>query len=192
MTSEFEEQFAAYFDEIERCRTAKCYWALLHILVVLPDICGALESENGKATPRKHHRWCAYFGQDPTFTPVDRYALRCVLLHQGRTVTTWGQYGSYSFLQPTPSGPVDHRLVADFGRYGKNLPLDVDKLAAETVQAIRAWFADLQQPTNARRLQHVRKHVRWLARESKRVIRGAPGVIFMAPTTSGTGGFASP
>jgi hypothetical protein len=49
---ELEKAFAVYFDEIERCRRAGAYWALLHVVVALPDICAALESENGWPHPR--------------------------------------------------------------------------------------------------------------------------------------------
>jgi hypothetical protein len=188
MMSEFEDGFAVHFDEISRCRRNECYWALLHVLVMLPDVCAALESENGQAHPDKYQPWCDQYFKDPMFTGADRYALRCVLLHQGRTAETWGQYRSYSLVHRTPSG---HRLIADFGTAGKNFTLDVDNLADETVLAIRAWFAALQRPANASRLRYARQHIRWLAREGTKTIPDATGITFTAPTTSSTGGFAS-
>ena len=191
MTTQLEEAFATYFEEIERCKVAQCYWSLLHLLVILPDICAALESDNGEAKRDRYLNWCKrHFGRDKTFTPEDRYAVRCALLHQGRTVTDKGQYGSYSFVQPTATGGILHRLVHDFGPEHKpNFTLDVSSMALETVQAIRSWFADLQAVENARRLHNVKRHVRWLARKGEKIIPGISGTTVQ--TTSSTGGFSS-
>lgn len=54
--------------------------------VALPDICGALQSENGKALQERYESWChdnlkAGF---ENWTPKDLYSLRCGMLHQGR------------------------------------------------------------------------------------------------------------
>src|SRR6185312_13789342 len=49
-TADFEAAFRVYLDEMERCDKAGCYWALLHLVVVIPDICGALETPGGEAT----------------------------------------------------------------------------------------------------------------------------------------------
>jgi hypothetical protein len=35
--ADLERAFKTYFDEIGRCTASKCYWALLHLVVVLPD-----------------------------------------------------------------------------------------------------------------------------------------------------------
>ena len=37
--------FNVYFDEMTACEKNGCYWALLHLLVSLPDICAALEGK---------------------------------------------------------------------------------------------------------------------------------------------------
>ena len=191
MTTQLEEAFATYFEEIERCKAAQCYWSLLHLLVILPDICAALESDDGETNDGRYRHWCKrYFGPDKDLTPEDRYAVRCGLLHQGRTVTDRGRYGSYSFVQPTPTGCIFHRIVHDFGPEHKpNFTLDVSRMAVETVQAIRSWFADLQTAQNAPRLQNVKQHVRWLAREGEKIMPGISGIIVQ--TTSSTGGFSS-
>jgi hypothetical protein len=45
-----QEAFRPYLFEIEVCRKARTYWA--------PDICSALESDDGEAEGRKYVRWC--------------------------------------------------------------------------------------------------------------------------------------
>ena len=36
LQSELEDAFEVHFDEMENCEQHKCYWALLHLVVVLP------------------------------------------------------------------------------------------------------------------------------------------------------------
>ncbi len=86
---ELERAFSTYVEEINRCLVTKCHWALLHILVILPDICAALESCDGKTDGGRYRNWCKrYFPDDRRFTPGDRYAIRCALLHQRNVSTT--------------------------------------------------------------------------------------------------------
>ncbi len=189
---ELERAFEVYFQEIVRCAKAKCYWSVLHLLVVLPDICAALESDDGEAADGRYRNWCKrYFPRDKTFTPGDRYAIRCALLHQGRTVPSRGQYGSYSFVQPTETGEVPHRIVTDFGGGHKNFTLDVSKMAKETTKAMQRWFRDLERQKNARHLGNVRRYLPLLVRTGQKTIPGATGINILMPTTSSTGGITS-
>jgi hypothetical protein len=41
--ADLEQAFSVYFTEMESCENAGCYWALLHLAVILPDVCGAFE-----------------------------------------------------------------------------------------------------------------------------------------------------
>lgn len=40
---ELKAAFAVYYSEMDRCEKAGAYWALLHLALVLPDICASLE-----------------------------------------------------------------------------------------------------------------------------------------------------
>ena len=199
VTAELESAFLTYFEEIERCKKAQCYWSLLHLLVALPDVCSALETENGTAdgSGGLYRKWCKNYldrdKPDKSFTPSDRYALRNVLLHQGRTTTDQGQYRSYSFVQPTPAGEIVHKLIDDFGPDGKNLTLDVSKIADETVVAMGVWFTTLQKVEMQVALENVRRNIRWLARQGQKHVPIPGSIITVSfPTTSSTGGFEKP
>lgn len=192
---ELERSFSVYFEEIKRCARAKCFWALLHLLVILPDICAALEADDGKADDGRYRNWCRrYFPGDKAFTHEDQYAIRCALLHQGRTVTDRGRYGSFSFVQPTKTGDIFHRIVTDFGKGIKpNFTLDVSKMADETIRAMRAWFADLQKPDNAHRLNNVQRYVPLLVRVGQKIIPGITGIqIYTVSSTGGESSFYVP
>ena len=182
------QAFTTYFEEIDRCVAAKCYWSLLHLLVVLPAVCAALETPSGEAGQNEYTNWCRrYFDHDTRFRASDRYAIRCALIHQGRTtVDDAGQYQSYSFVPPT--GRDVHLTVRELGPGHMNLTVDVGRWATETKRAMQAWFRDQQ---NASRLVNVKRNLPLLARQGEAAIPSATGIIWTVPTTSSTGGIGA-
>lgn len=185
---DLSQAFTTYFEEIERCIAAKCYWSLIHLLVVLPAVCAALETPSGEAGQNEYRNWCRrYFARDPKFTAADRYAMRVALVHQGRTtVDDAGQYRSYSFVPPT--GQNVHLTVRELSPSHKNVTVDVERLASETRRAMEAWFNDQQDTT---RLVNVSQNLPLLARQGQAAIPSATGVIWTIPTTSSTGGIGA-
>ena len=83
--ADLQDAFRAYFDEIESCVYNRCYWALLHLIIIIPDICGALEPSNGEANSHRHKEWCKRYIADAVMSEVEWWGIRCILLHQGRT-----------------------------------------------------------------------------------------------------------
>src|SRR5262249_41367864 len=73
---ELEHAFSVYFAEMERCRRGATYWALLHVVLALPDICAALESENSWATGEKYVEWCRQYCPSGVPSPEDYRDLR--------------------------------------------------------------------------------------------------------------------
>ena len=133
--------FSTYWLEMERCRNARAYWALLHVSVCLPDICAALQAPNGETTGPRYIDWCEKYLPDPLLSGAERYRMRCKVLHQGRATTDLAasRYIGFSFGQPSPSGHVDHKRV-DAGA----LNLDVGLVAEETRQAVARWIHVLE------------------------------------------------
>lgn len=172
--ADLERAFKTYFDEIDRCISSKCYWALLHLVVVLPDICAALESPTGDAGSGGPYRaWCKENFAGGYLSAEDRYEIRCCLLHQGRTTVNRGRYTSYSFVQPSPSGGVAHNWVTESER---NITLDVGQLARETVSAMRTWFLKVLLPINGARLENVKRNLPALAREKPKALSISTGL----------------
>jgi hypothetical protein len=171
---ELEEAFRVYFDEMTRCQERDCYWALLHVVVGLPDICGALESESGWATRDKYLEWCRTYLPSNGMTPEDYWDMRNLVLHQGRTYSTTGRY--YKFTKPTTTGARVHRHVQSSDIF----VLDVGKLAEETMAGVRGWFVALQAAGAVVRRAYVGKHLPSLVtvkqQELPSVI-GAGGII---------------
>jgi hypothetical protein len=149
-TGDFEAAFRVYIDEMERCEKAACYWALLHLVVVIPDICGALETPSGEATKAAYVDWCKRMlppSPPEPLTPEERYEMRCIVLHQGRTLAAHGRYTYFKFILPQPLGVKLH----GFQQAADQITLDVVQLATEMKKALRDWFDDLQDPAEARR-----------------------------------------
>lgn len=130
-----------YWTEMDKCALHDCYLALLHLVVIFPDICGALESEDGEAEASRYQDWCArYLPREPT--PQERWAIRCALLHQGRTRAAKGRYTTYSFVRPPNHVVLHHVVVSDAA--GSNCTLDIGELAKEIRRGVESWATDLQ------------------------------------------------
>jgi hypothetical protein len=137
---DLSKAFKVYWDDAERCCKAKAYWCLLHVTVCLPDVCAALQSPNGKATSQRYEKWCNKYFNPNALTGLERYEIRCKILHQGRARSANpGRYSNFSFGQPDASGRVDHLRID-----GRTLHLDVVQMYNETRQAIRAWILELE------------------------------------------------
>jgi hypothetical protein len=74
------------FEELRKCHEQKLHQISILIACALPDICAALESENGRTCGEKYKNWCTRNLQLENFSRVtaeELYSLRCRLVHQG-------------------------------------------------------------------------------------------------------------
>lgn len=151
--AELQKAFGVYFDEMDKCEKACCYRALLHLTVLLPDVCASLEEATAKMGDR-YVDWCAEnFPVTPELRPGDIFQVRNALFHEGTTLPTnraadpaqRTQYTSFSFVEPGAAQVEVHQLVAaDATRGGKNIAINVTKLAAGMRQALCDWFKRLE------------------------------------------------
>lgn len=97
-----ESKLKVYKDEMDACRKARTFWALLHVVVCLPDICAALQSDDGRTSSKRYKDWCREYYPDPSLTPDEVYGIRCKVLHEGRSsAVPPARYAGYAFSQPT-------------------------------------------------------------------------------------------
>lgn len=140
--ADLEAAFSLYLTEIESCEKRGCWWALLHLLVAMPDICAALDGK--PQGPKRYLDWCdENFPGDPVMTPTDRYQMRCALLHEGTTQPAVGksQYTVFSFVDPRMTAQLIHQLVeADTIRGGAMCTVNIKGLADDTRGAMQNWF----------------------------------------------------
>lgn len=138
-SEQLERSFALYFEEMDRCRPL-AGWALLHLVVCMPDICTALAL--GASTAVEYEDWCLRYLQDDRLNQYEWYEIRCKLLHEGSTIPSPRRpevvvrYPSFRFIAP------------DSGRHGDiesgQLILDVGVLHQRMVEGMRAWFAAVE------------------------------------------------
>ena len=121
---ELRKAFAVYYAEMDRCQAASAYWALLHLVIVIPDICAALESSATAKVGGRYIDWCAaHFPNNPRLTPGDRFQMRNALLHEGTTFPTnraadaqqHCQYSSFSFVEPGAASVEVHQNISPDG-----------------------------------------------------------------------------
>lgn len=140
-----EAAFRMYFDEMQRCREQNLGWALLHLVVCMPDICAALEY--GKTTATRYEDWCAQYLRGGALNEYEWYQARCKLLHEGSTVperrnaNATINWDSFRFMPPAS------------GRHGekeeRTLLLDVGVLHDEMAAGMGRWFSAVEAGTAA-------------------------------------------
>lgn len=181
--SELDAVFAAYWNDMERCRSAGACWSLLHVVVCIPDICAALQSDNGETSGPKYICWCDQYAHHATLSGQERYWMRCKVLHQGRASTgNPGRYTGFAFTQPAPDGQIDHLRLE-----GTTLVVDVGQLANEVKAAVGKWVAALGANPGGLEASNVVKHLPAMVRVRKKPMPprpGATGSVVMNDRTS--------
>lgn len=157
-SDELESAFNIYWQDMEICRSAKAYWALLHVTVCLPDICAALQSKDGKTKGNLYIDWCEEFLPNPKLSGEERYEMRCKVLHEGRAGIGQGKrYDGFSFAQPPALGQVVHECVD-----GNALIVDIVALAEETRKGVMRWLKDLQNNPSSQKAENAKHNAKSL------------------------------
>lgn len=106
------------FQQIDRAVGANLYYVALLAALSLPDICGAMESDDGEATRQRYiawfDRWVA-----PKYTVRGALSLtgevcyyyRCSALHQGRAAHPRMGYSRVLFVEPAATTNVFHNNI---------------------------------------------------------------------------------
>ena len=167
-TGQLNHALQPYWNEMRTCRQHRAYWALLHVTICLPDICAALESENGRAKKKRYENWCERYLTHPHLSAAERYDIRCLVLHEGRTETKeQARYDRYSFGQPSYAGQADHMRVD-----GRTLHIDVDRLSQEVQNGAGRWISEMEAESSGHRSEYVAANLSSLIRvEPARVLR---------------------
>ena len=173
---QLRNDFALYIEEIDGCERAKCYWALLHILLALPDVCASLETDPASAKPNVGNRyvdWCAaYLPSSAAVSGSDRYQMRNALLHSGSTTaqnlgkTHHTNYVHFSYVDPETFDVSAHDTTNPNRTI---LNVHVAAMAAETKQALESWFNALQ--SDSSKMFSVEQNIgRLTRRQPKRIV----------------------
>lgn len=140
--------------------------------LALPDICGALEVSDGKATGERYiawfDRWVApkYVvgpARQPSFSGEDCYYFRCSLLHQGTTQHPRSRLTQIAFLEPGHGIVMHNNVMSTPDRTYLNL--DVTQFCSDVASGARNWLQQVsgQQPFEENLRHVVRRHPDGLA-----------------------------
>ncbi len=120
------------------------YYLSLFATLAIPDICGALDSADGIATPSKYKTWFdeqlrKEYGE--SFSGEDCYRFRCSLLHQGTTQHPKSKYARIIFVEPSPATAnlVLHRNV-----FNDVFNIDVRIFCEDMVGAALRWLSEVE------------------------------------------------
>ncbi|WP_153064953.1 hypothetical protein [Xanthomonas arboricola] len=118
------------------------YLVSLMTTLTVPDICGALESDDGHATGKKYmewfKKWMAFKYQAngrPTLDGKNCYSLRCAALHQGRLNHKNLNFNGVIFFKPGVTDGSFHNHILN-----SYLHIDVQKFAHDMVNSATDWF----------------------------------------------------
>ena len=121
------------------------YYMSLMAALTIPDICGALDSPDGRTTGERYTEWFrkhlgAIYGE--SFTGEDCYYFRCSLLHQGSTEHPNSKYKKIIFVEPTATGSVFHRNVLN-----DVFNIDVRIFCLDLISAAAGWLEQVEETT---------------------------------------------
>lgn len=135
-------------NQIDQAAQASLSYLALVGAMCVPDMCAALESSKGETNRQRYAAWFDQWvaprytvgpSNRPSLTGADAYALRCSLLHQGRTQNPRGSYSRVIFVE----GLAIHNNVT-----GGALNLEVATFCSDVTGAARQWLrANRNTPT---------------------------------------------
>lgn len=136
-----------FLEQIEAAARTNYYYLSLVGALMVPDICGALGSANGKASKDTYIRWFNEHiapryrvGTRQFFSGEDCYSFRCSFLHQGTTRNPKSSYSRIVFIEPsTSSGTIMHNNILNDA-----LNLDINIFCSDVVQAARRWVDEVE------------------------------------------------
>lgn len=128
-------------EQIERALDANLYFLALLGSLVIPDICGAIGSEDGTATREKYINWFAKYATNicPFLSGEDCWRFRCSLLHQGSSQHEKSRYKRVLFVDPNATTNVFHCNVLNDA-----LNIDIRIFCLGMVAAARRWLDEVE------------------------------------------------
>jgi hypothetical protein len=122
------------------------YYSALFLTLVLPSICGALESENGQDTREKYIGWYDKYITNSKLNGEDCYQLRCSLHHQGLTTNHKSSFSRVIFTIPNSRSTIVHENIM-----GDVLNLYIPLFCQNILKAVDTWLEDMKDNQNYKR-----------------------------------------
>ena len=114
----------------------KLFFLAINISLTIPDICAALESENGQTSGTKYKNWVDTYlspKYDGFISGDDIYKIRCASLHQGKFDHDNPRFEKIAFQIPE-EGLFFHNNI-----FGKTLQLNAGTFIADVIESYNEW-----------------------------------------------------
>ena len=97
------EALSSLLSEIKAGVEAGFYLMPVILAATLPDVCAALEANDGRTSQQRYKEWYDAWASDilTNFTAEDCYSFRCGVVHQGRLGDMQSSYNRAIFPLPT-------------------------------------------------------------------------------------------
>jgi hypothetical protein len=137
-------------NQIQGAVNGHAYYLALYACLTIPDICGAMESDDGQATKSKYIAWFdkyvapKYFacGQ-ATLTGEACYIYRCAVLHQGRAQHPKLGFSRILFVEPGATTNVFHNNVLNDA-----LNINASIFCSDVLAGANAWLQAAEKSPN--------------------------------------------
>jgi hypothetical protein len=134
-----------FLNQIRASLDSNLYYVALFASLAVPDICGAIGSDNGQASKKKYIEWFDRYvapkyrsPHEQILTGEDCYFFRCSMLHQGSSQHPNSSYARVLFIEPGATRSVAHRCV-----FIGALVIDVRIFCKDIVSSAYNWLEEV-------------------------------------------------
>ena len=127
-----------FIEQIKKAYTNDMYYLALNSSLILPDICGALESDNGIAHKDKYIKWFNTYiapKYNDFLNGEDCYYFRSSIIHQHSTYNKRNKYSKIIFIEPTNNNIIFHNNIINDA-----LNIDIKIFCEDMCQGVEKWF----------------------------------------------------
>jgi hypothetical protein len=127
-----------FLTQIKRGLDSNLYFLVLFSVLAIPDICGAIASENGKATKDKYKAWFDKYvapKYNGFVSGENCYLFRCSLLHQGSSQHPGSNYKRVIFVEPSATTYIFHNNILNDA-----LNIDVRIFCNDIISGAEEWL----------------------------------------------------
>jgi len=137
------------------------YYLALFTSLAIPDICGALTTNDGIARKCGYIKWFDTYVAIPKkyrLQGIDCYYFRCSMLHQGTTTHTSSTFSKILFIEPNNKFRGNHNIFLRGTE--KVLNIDVVDFCNDIIESTRNWFNQIQSNDNFKKNydKFIRRH----------------------------------
>jgi hypothetical protein len=142
-------------DEILKAVSSGVYSVPIFMSAAIPDICAALESDDGRTSATRYQAWFDKWAASrmSLMTAEDCYSLRCGLIHQGKLGGLKGGISQVVFPLPNPA----FSTLANC-RFGDVYMYDISSFCSDMISSSDDWWqASKDNSTVLENAKHVLK-----------------------------------